>query len=184
MHFMLFHLQQEMGIPTSNSNSSPGWAQDQESGQRTASAANDDLVISEDRKAAINKAHTWVRVLYIIAAILLGAGAVLSLMTQKDVGLIFFAFYVFFFALLICCFELGLSVSARFIAVNFGFLYSLSGRMLFLLFVGFMSFNFAVLGQVAMGFLYLVGCCHVYVMCKFPEYEEYVRRKHFYEGKA
>ncbi len=119
--------------------------------------------------------------MYGVAAILLGASAALSLIKQTDVGLVFFAVYVFIFALLICCFELGLSFSARFIAENFGFLYSISGRLIFILFVGFMSYNFAVFGQVAMGVLYFVGLCHIVVMCKFPEYEAYIRRKHFYK---
>ncbi len=119
--------------------------------------------------------------MYGVAAILLGAASALSLIKQTDVGLVFFAIYVFFFALLICCFELGLSFSARFIAVNFGFLYSISGRIIFLLFVGFMSYNFAIFGQIAMGVLYFVGLCHILIMCKFPEFEAYIRRKHFYK---
>ena len=179
-----------MGIPTSNS-SSNNWAQDQETGQTRAStsAANDDLVIDESRKTQLEQAHTYLRVLYIIAAILLGVAAALSFVGQKDVGLYFFAIYVFFFAILICCYELGFSFTARFIAVNFGFLYSLTGRMIFLLFVGFMSFALGQStppndwGYAAMGVLYLVGLVHVYFLCKFPEYEAYVRRKHFYEGK-
>ena len=56
------HAKKEMGIPTavtvvnsSSSSSNPDWAKDQESGQRTASAANDDLVIDEIRKQQLEK---------------------------------------------------------------------------------------------------------------------------------
>lgn len=69
------------------------------------------------------------------------------------------------------------------IAVNFGFMYSLTGRWLFLLFVGFMSFSLSTLGIVAMCFLYAVGLFHGYLMYRFPRFEEYLRKKHYYEGK-
>ncbi len=71
---------------------------------------------------------------------------------------------------------------ARLIAINFGFMYSLSGRCIYLLFVGFMSFQLYTLGKVAMGALYGVGLFHFYIMWKFPRFEEYLRKKHYYEG--
>ena len=69
------------------------------------------------------------------------------------------------------------------IAVNFGFMYTLTGRIVFLLFVGFMSFSLGTLGIVAMAALYAVGIFHAYLMYKFPRFEEYLRKKHYYEGK-
>ncbi len=72
---------------------------------------------------------------------------------------------------------------AKIIAVNFGFLYSLSGRVVFLLFVGFMSFQLSLFGKIAMGILYGVGVFHMFIMWKFPRFEEYLRKKHYYEGK-
>ncbi len=72
---------------------------------------------------------------------------------------------------------------AKLIATNFGFLYSLSGRTIFLLFVGFMSFQISLFGKIVMGILYAVGAFHAYVMWKFPRFEEYLRKKHYYEGK-
>jgi hypothetical protein len=51
------------------------------------------------------------RVLYMTTAIFLGVAAGLSLVGQTDLGLIFFALYVLFFSFLICCFEVGLTVS-------------------------------------------------------------------------
>ncbi len=54
------HAKKEMGIPSSNG-SNPDWAKDQESGQRTPSAANDDLVIDEGRKKELEKYHLVLR---------------------------------------------------------------------------------------------------------------------------
>lgn len=72
---------------------------------------------------------------------------------------------------------------SRLIAVNFGFLYTLSGRATFLLFVGFMVYSLSVMGKVAMGFLYAVGLFHIYLMYRFPRFEEYLRKKHYFEGR-
>lgn len=73
---------------------------------------------------------------------------------------------------------------SSFIAVNFGFLYTLTGRLIFLLFVGFMSFSLSLFGQIAMAILYLVGVIHALIMCKFPKFSAYVRQKDFYGSRA
>lgn len=72
---------------------------------------------------------------------------------------------------------------AQSIAVNFGFMYTLAGRLIFLLFVGFMVFSLSTIGIVAMCALYVVGIFHAYIMYKFPRFEEYLRKKHYFEGK-
>jgi hypothetical protein len=59
--------------------------------------------------------HLVLRCAYMSCAILLATVAALSLQNQKDVGLAFFAFYVFFFAIMICCFEVGLIVSFQYL---------------------------------------------------------------------
>jgi hypothetical protein len=72
---------------------------------------------------------------------------------------------------------------SRVIAINFGFMYTLTGRALFLFFVGFLSYSLSLFGKIDMGILYGVGIFHCYVMYKFPRFEEYLRKKHYYEGK-
>lgn len=120
------------------------------------------------------------RLLYMSTAAFLGVAAGLSLVGQTNFGLIFFAFYVFFFALLICCFELGLQAGAKYIASNFGFMFTLVGRWVFMLFVGFMSFSFGSIGIAAMSWLYFVGLIHAAILIKYPQYGRYVRDKMFY----
>ena len=70
------------------------------------------------------------------------------------------------------------------IAVNFGFLYTLTGRMIFLLFVGIMSYSLSIFGKAAMAILFLVGLFHAVLMCVFPKFSEYVRQKDFYGSKS
>eukprot|EP01034_Spumella_vulgaris_P028278 gene28278-35115_t len=46
-----------------------------------------------------------------------------------------------------------------------------------------MSFQISLFGKIVMGILYAVGCFHAFIMWKFPRFEEYLRKKHYYEGR-
>lgn len=69
------------------------------------------------------------------------------------------------------------------IAVNFGFMYTLSGRCLFIVLVGFMSFFISLFGKISMGVLFAAMCLHIFILFKFPRFEEYLRKKHYFEGR-
>jgi hypothetical protein len=58
--------------------------------------------------------HLYLRVAYMISAVLLGLAGGLELAKTPSIGVFFFCFYVMFFALIICCFEVGLNVSVSF----------------------------------------------------------------------
>jgi endonuclease/exonuclease/phosphatase (EEP) superfamily protein YafD len=70
------------------------------------------------------------------------------------------------------------------LAVNFGFMYYMSGRIVFLVFLGFMSYRISIFGIAAMAFLYLVALVHSGIVCRFPVYSEYVRQKDYYGARA
>jgi len=127
--------------------------------------------------------HLALRLLYMGAAVFLSTAAALSIANQSDLGLIFFAFYVLFFSAILCCFEVALTMVSRMIAVNFGFLYTLTGRIVFVILLGFMAFLVSTIGKVAMGVLYGVCLFQIYIMYKFPRFEEYLRKKHYFEGR-
>jgi hypothetical protein len=62
---------------------------------------------------AMGRLHMIVRICYMIAAIIMGAAAGVNLATgSAAIGAAFFCIYIMFFCLLICCFEVGLTVSA------------------------------------------------------------------------
>jgi hypothetical protein len=69
-----------------------------------------EFIIEEQTLKSMQRWHLALRVLYMCAAIFMGVAAGLSLQTQNDVGLIFFALYVLFFCAMICCFEVNLQV--------------------------------------------------------------------------
>jgi len=125
--------------------------------------------------------HLILRVSYFASAALLGLAGGLLLSKSPTIGQFFFAVYVMWFALLICCFEIGLSCVARLIAINFGFLYTMPGKLAFLLFVGFMSFSLELVGQIAMAVLYACYIFQIFIYCKFPRFEEYLRKTHYFK---
>lgn len=85
----------------------------------SASVANSqgvsDFPIEEETLKIMQRWHLAVRAGYMVAAIVMGVLAGLSLQGQTDLGLIFFACYVLFFSVLIFCFEAALSVSSTFL---------------------------------------------------------------------
>lgn len=75
-----------------------------------ASSPASEFVIEEETLKQMQKWHIALRLSYVVATVFMCVAAVLSLQNQKDVGVIFFAGYVFYFAVLICCFEFALNV--------------------------------------------------------------------------
>ena len=180
----------------------PGGDVEAQAGRQSSAAQSSEFVIEEETLKAMQRWHLALRLAYMAAAILMSAAAVEAFLSSSaNIGIAFFAIYTLFFSAMICCFECGLSVSivhlriqlyvfiihiqaiARLIAVNFGFMYSLAGRGIFLLFVGFMSYQLLTFGKITMGVLYGVGLFHAFIMWKFPRFEEYLRKKHYFEGK-
>ena len=98
--------------------------------------------------------------------------SLLALLTTDNMTTGVLACYVVVFACLLCCFESGLQVVLRIIALNFGFMYSARARAIFMLFIGSILFSFSLFGKI-------VGCCmlanagfNFYAIFKYPGFEE------------
>lgn len=155
---------------------------DEEKGTDGVSVAA--TALDEERKEMeMGKYHLALRICYVLAASFMAVSAALSLSGQKNLGEAFFGVYVIFFAVLICCFECALSVVARILAVNFGFMYTSYGRVIFIVLVSFMSYTLGFLGILSMAAMVAVLLYHGFVMWKFPQFEDYLRKKHYYEGR-
>jgi len=135
--------------------------------------------ISKEELDKIKWYHIGLRVAYMISAIIMLVASILTLSDPPNIALGFFAFYVLMFALLIFSFEIHLSGVAHLIAVNFGFMYSLIGRLLFLCFVGFMTFQLGEAGIAAMALLAFSALLHGALIYKFPFFQEYQRMLHY-----
>lgn len=174
--------------PKANATSNPAF--DPEAGKPVptatavpASNPASEFVIEEETLKQMRNWHLALRLAYVASTVLMCVASVLALQNNPDASVVFFSGYVFCFAVLICCFEFALNSISRLIAVNFGFMYTLSGRMVFLLFVGFMCFHLGTWGIVAMCALYASGLFQFFIMYKFPRFEEYLRKKHYFEGR-
>jgi hypothetical protein len=146
----------------------------------TRDSADDesDLQISPEELRQLEKWNLILRVSYMTMSILMAAASCLSL-NDSSLGTVFVALYVFIFAVIICCFELALKGVAFFIAENFGFLYTKTGRLIFMVFVAVMCFDLDVIGKVSMALLLLLVCINIYVFLTLPKYESWLRNKHF-----
>jgi len=141
----------------------------------------EDVVMTTEELNTLRNYHIVLRLAYMASAILMAFSGIWYLLqnSKPALGIIFFAVYVFGFSLLLFCFECGLNTVMQVIAANFGFLYTIIGRCLFCLFVGFMCYQFSAAGWAAMGLLFASLLFHIYIMCKFPKFSAYLRKKHF-----
>ena len=127
----------------------------------------------------MKKFHLGLRISYVLASALVITAAVLALEKEPTLGAALLSLYGIAFALLMIGFEVQWSAIGSFLAANFGFLYSIIGRWIFLLFVGFMMYQVSVVGKIAMGLLYFVGLLHLILICRFPYFPEYQRMLHY-----
>jgi hypothetical protein len=99
---------------------------------------------------------------------------------STDLTLVFIAIYVFFFSLLLCCYELGLQAIAQVIAQNFGFVYNTIPRRIFIVLIAILCFELGLIGKISMGILLASESVHAYVLFKHPKFNYYMKLKHFY----
>lgn len=92
----------------------------------------------------------------------------------------FLAVYVFFFSMMICCYELALKQVAVLIVQNFGFMYNPFGRSIFLMFLAILLFQLSTMGQVMFAILLVMGILQIYVDIRHPKFETYKRTLHYY----
>lgn len=144
----------------------------------SAEEPEDDLQVSPEELRQLEKWNLILRVSYMAMSILMATAAFLSL-DDSSLGTVFVALYVFSFAVVICCFELALKGIAFYIAENLGFLYTKTGRLLFMVFVAVMCFDLEIIGKVSMVMLLLLVCVNIYVFLTLPKYEAWLRKKHF-----
>jgi hypothetical protein len=116
---------------------------------------------------------------FMAISILMATAACLKLQSA-GIATLFISLYVFVFSILICCFELALSFVSRWIAMNFGFLYSFTGRILFLTFVAVMCFSLGIFGKIVMVLIFAALLFNIYVLCVCPKFEKWLRYKHFW----
>jgi hypothetical protein len=140
-----------------------------------ASLGCDEIELQE-----IEKWAERLRKYYLVISAMLFLAAFFSLGSNSLV-VVFIALYVWFFSVLLFCFELSLSAFTKLIAENFGFLYSPVMRSVFHFLLMLLSFELGFLGKLACIGLAVSGIMYVFVIVQHPMYEEVLRRKHYYK---
>jgi hypothetical protein len=139
------------------------------------------LDVDDNELAQIRKWSRIMRISMLIIATLIMATAYANIgSTSVQLSDGFLAMYLFFFSVLLCCFELAIKRAAVVIVQNFGFMYSTIGRMCFLSFVAIVCFNLSTLGKAVFALLLAYGCLNAYVNFKHPKYSQYLRIMHYY----
>lgn len=136
------------------------------------------LDITPEELKEMRKYSLYLRGAFAICAALMILVALLNL-TASSLGDLFIAIYVFFFGIVICCYEIAFAGISRWIAQNFGFMYTKIGRILFILFVAFLCFDLGLFGILVMCLLIIAICGNLYVLYKCPKYEDWIRQQHF-----
>jgi hypothetical protein len=111
------------------------------------------------------------RLLNMGVSILMAAAAVIKLLSLPAFTKGVLCLYIWFFALLICCFETHLAQVSRIIAENFGFLYYVKGRIVFFVLVSFLCFSLGLIGLISGVGLLVAAAYNAYVIHKHPDYE-------------
>jgi hypothetical protein len=140
--------------------------------------APEELDVSPAELQSMEKFSNALRLTFMAVSILMATAACVKL-ESAGIATAFIALYVLFFSIVICCFELSLSFVAKWIATNFGFLYTLSGRILFLTFVAVMCFSLGIFGKIVMGLMFAALVFNIYVLIVFPKFEQWLRIKHY-----
>ncbi len=106
--------------------------------------------------------------------------AITAFMYLTSPSIFIMAFYMLLFSCLICCYEIALKMVAKIIVQNFGFLYNTQGKIVFILFVSFISLNFGIMGYLTFaGFIIILGY-DIYISVKHPNFTKFMKKKHFY----
>lgn len=139
------------------------------------------LGIDDEEMAKILQWSKFLRTTMIIVSLLCIITSWYNLaVSTNSVSTNFLAVYVFFFSMMICCYELALKQVAVLIVQNFGFMYNPIGRSIFLMFLAVLLFQLSTMGVVMFAVLISVGVLQIYVDIRHPKFETYKRTMHFY----
>lgn len=136
---------------------------------------------TEQEISAMDKWAKGLRVAWLATSAVIMVTAYLNFANSyNSIASNFLALYVLFFSCLMCCFEIPLKMISVVIVQNFGFMYNWMGRSIFLMFVAVMLFQLSVMGKVMFGVIVLLGLVQIYVNCRHPLFEKYMRTLHFH----
>ena len=134
------------------------------------------LPLTDEERANLNKLALRMRLANVIAASLMITSAVLTILADSNatVSTLVVGIYV-------SCSAACSAASRRTwrwwrgSSTNFGFMYSAKGRFAFLVLLSTLCFTLDLIGKITGGLLCATAILNLYVICRFPQYEEECR---------
>lgn len=121
---------------------------------------------------AVPRFILYTRVINLALSVCMLIVSLLSLLTTQTATTGVLSCYVVVFACLLCCFETHLKQVSKKIALNFGFMYSARSRSLFMMFIGTILFSFSLFGKIIGLLMLLNAFFNIYILCRYPEFED------------
>lgn len=156
--------QRESNYAPPGSNWSSGYVPEEED---TAAAAEE-----QRQPPGPDNLILYMRLCNVAATVLMSTMAVIKLLSLPGFNSAILSIYIWFFAILLCCFETHLKQVSKIIAENFGFLYHAKGRAAFFVLIGVLCLGISFLGVIAGFFALATAVFNIYVLHKHPEYEK------------
>lgn len=142
----------------------------------------DILGVGDDEFVHMKNWSTVLKGMMIILCMLISLIALTNLLTSDSTALLLISLCVLGFLSLLLCFEVASRSLSRQLVVNFGFLYSLKGRVVFLCLLSTMCFQLPFFGDIAASVLVLAAVVYLFVGLRHPSHQEYLYRLHFNGG--
>lgn len=140
----------------------PPWLQDPAA--TSAAPANGAAATTTDGNGqtidpVIPRMILYTRLINLVLSVLMILTSMLAMLTTQSATTGVLACYVIVFSCLLCCFETHLKQVSKFIAMNFGFMYSAKSRSFFMLFVGKCWFSFFYFMPHILYVFIWIDCC-------------------------
>ena len=131
---------------------------------------------------ALKRARLLNRLLYLLASVFLMIVFFVSLLSMRDITTILSLFFISVFSVILCSFEIGITFLTKQIAINFGFLYNVSGRVLLtvILMSLLLSINSNPITIACVAYLAFVLLVFVITTLSHSNYGTFVRNEHYY----
>jgi hypothetical protein len=163
-------------VPPTAAAAPPPWLQEPStSSSNNQNSSNDGAPATIDPATldpAIPRMITFTRITNLVLSVCMILTSLLALLTTQSATTGVLACYVVVFSCLLCCFETHLKQISKFIALNFGFMYSAKSRSVFMMFVGTILFSFSLFGKI-------IGLCMIanaffnfFILFRYPQYED------------
>jgi len=111
-----------------------------------------------------------IRLVNILLAAIMTTNAVFTIISLTTITTGVLCVYTAVFCLMMCCYECQIKQIIKLMAGNFGFMYNAKSRIIFLIFIGIISFSINEWGRILGAVMIGNALFQLFVICKYPGY--------------